>query len=145
MWAYNFIDFLGSCNWYSWSYCQHTNRKSKTVASFVVELFEASNSKGNSSIGGALNFFSRAVPSARAFNRRFYDATCRVKQPHHFIRLNTGIREDLEMCGIDYAHWHQRQTNFQPKYLHRLQRWYSIWNWQTVEGINSWKHSGNIW
>ena len=46
---------------------------------------------------GALNFFSRAVPSARAFNRRFYDATCGVKQPHHFIRINAGIREDLEM------------------------------------------------
>ena len=71
---------------------------------------------------GALNFFSRAVPSARAFNRRFYDATCGVKQTHHFIRLNTGIREDLEMCGLDSEHWHQMQTNFQQKYLHRLQR-----------------------
>ena len=46
---------------------------------------------------GALKFFSRAVPSARAFNRRFYDATCGLTQPHHFIRINTGIREYLEI------------------------------------------------
>lgn len=44
---------------------------------------------------GSLNFFSRAIRSARAFNRRFYDLTVKVRQPHHFIRLTKEVKEDI--------------------------------------------------
>ena len=37
------------------------------------------------SLVGSLNFFSKGVPNARAFNRRFWDATCGIKKPHHHI------------------------------------------------------------
>lgn len=48
------------------------------------------------SIVGLLNFICKAIPSGRAFNRRFYDAMAFVKQPHHFVRLTAGMREDFK-------------------------------------------------
>jgi hypothetical protein len=41
------------------------------------------------SLVGSLNFFSKAVRSARAFNRRFYDLTVKAKKPHHFNYPNS--------------------------------------------------------
>lgn len=49
------------------------------------------------SIVGSLNFFSKGVPNARAFNRRFYDATCGITKPHYHIKLSSGIKEDIMM------------------------------------------------
>lgn len=46
---------------------------------------------------GLLNFCAKAIPGARAFNRRFYDAMIGIKKPHHFIRINGGMREDMRM------------------------------------------------
>ena len=53
--------------------------------------------KNLQSLVGSLNFFSKAVRSARAFNRRFYDLMSRAKKPHHFIKLNTETKEDMRM------------------------------------------------
>ncbi|KAK3108908.1 hypothetical protein FSP39_018419 [Pinctada imbricata] len=49
------------------------------------------------SLVGSLNFFSKAVPNARAFNRRFYDATIGVTKPHHHIKLTNEIKDDMNM------------------------------------------------
>lgn len=46
------------------------------------------------SFTGILAFCSRAIPAARAFNRRFYDAMGSAKLPHHLIRITKGMRED---------------------------------------------------
>ena len=80
---------------------------------------------------GALNFFSSAVPSARAFNRRFYDATCGVNQPHHFIGINTGIREDLEM-------WLTFLRDFNGK------RYFQICSWHHSEVLQLFTDSAGL-
>jgi hypothetical protein len=49
------------------------------------------------SIVGILNFFTKAIPSGRAFNCRLYQAMAHAKRPHHFIRVNNQMREDLNM------------------------------------------------
>lgn len=49
------------------------------------------------SLVGSLNFFGKAIRCARAFNRRFYDLTTHVKRPHHFIKLNLEVKEDIEV------------------------------------------------
>ncbi|PJE78781.1 hypothetical protein CI610_02269 [invertebrate metagenome] len=49
------------------------------------------------SVVGVLNFFSRAIPSARAFNRRFYDAMAGASKPSHHIRLSQGIKDDIRV------------------------------------------------
>lgn len=49
------------------------------------------------SLVGLLNFCSRAIPCARAFNRRFYDAMCNITKPHHHLRLTNSIKEDLRI------------------------------------------------
>ena len=48
------------------------------------------------SLVGSLNFFSKGVPNARAFNRRFYATTCGVKS-HHHVKLNNELK-DIKMC-----------------------------------------------
>ena len=53
--------------------------------------------KGLQSLAGALSFVSRAIPSARAFNRRFFDAMSAARKPHHFIRVSEGMREDIRL------------------------------------------------
>ena len=57
------------------------------------------------SLVGSLNFFSKGVPNARAFNRRFYDAMCGIQKEHHHIKLTNEIKEDLRM-------WLQFLENF---------------------------------
>ncbi|CAC5358968.1 unnamed protein product [Mytilus coruscus] len=49
------------------------------------------------SLVGLLAFCSRAVPSSRAFLRRFYDviASFRVKKPFFSVRITSEIREDV--------------------------------------------------
>lgn len=49
------------------------------------------------SLVGSLNFFGKAIRSARAFNRRFYDLTMKAKKPHHFIKLNAETKADMHM------------------------------------------------
>lgn len=49
------------------------------------------------SLIGLLDFCARAIPCSRAFNRRFYDATCGILKPNHHLRLTHSIKEDLKM------------------------------------------------
>jgi hypothetical protein len=46
------------------------------------------------SIVGLMSFCSRAIPSSRAFLRRFYDLITTVKKPFHRIRLLSEVRSD---------------------------------------------------
>lgn len=49
------------------------------------------------SLTGVLMFFCKAIRAGRAFIRRFYDAMCGVKKLHHYIRVNSGMLEDMKM------------------------------------------------
>lgn len=49
------------------------------------------------SIVGLMSFCARAIPSSRAFLRRFYDLISSVKYPSHKIRLNPEIKEDVNI------------------------------------------------
>ncbi|KAK3103024.1 hypothetical protein FSP39_015834 [Pinctada imbricata] len=55
------------------------------------------NLKDLQSLSGLLSFCSRAIPSARAFNRRFYDAMTGLKKPFHRIRVTLEMKEDVNM------------------------------------------------
>ena len=49
------------------------------------------------SLAGSLSFCCRAIPVARAFIRRFYDAMCGIRKRDHFIRITMQMKEDIEM------------------------------------------------
>jgi hypothetical protein len=49
------------------------------------------------SLVGSLNFCSKAIPSVRAFNRRFCDAMCGINRPSHYIRVSSGIKADIKI------------------------------------------------
>ena len=53
--------------------------------------------KNLQSLVGSLSFFGKAIRSACAFNRRFYDLTMKAKMPHHFIKLNAETKADMHM------------------------------------------------
>ena len=48
------------------------------------------------SITGLMAFCSRAIPSARAFTRRFYVliASVKYKKPYYYIRINSEVKAD---------------------------------------------------
>ncbi|XP_060592655.1 uncharacterized protein LOC132747322 [Ruditapes philippinarum] len=43
---------------------------------------------------GLLNFLAKALPSGRAFIRRFYDRMSKVKKSFHFVRVSKDMRDD---------------------------------------------------
>jgi hypothetical protein len=49
------------------------------------------------SLVGSFNSICSAIPSGRAFNRRFYNAMSQARLPHHFIRVSAGMRYDMEV------------------------------------------------
>jgi len=49
------------------------------------------------SVTGLMSFCAKAIPSARAFLRRFFDLMSNVKKPYHKIRLNSEVKEDIKM------------------------------------------------
>ena len=51
------------------------------------------------SVVGLMAFCSRAIPSSRAFIRRFYDliASVKSKKPYHFVRINKEVKEDVRV------------------------------------------------
>lgn len=63
------------------------------------------------SLVGSLNFCAKAIPSARAFNRRFCDAMCGIKHSSHFIRVTSGMRSDL-CVWLDFIHKYNGSLNF---------------------------------
>lgn len=46
-------------------------------------------------IVGKLNFFGKAIPGSRAFNRRFYNAMINLDKPYYHIRINRSMKEDM--------------------------------------------------
>ena len=49
------------------------------------------------SMCGSLAFCAKALPAGRSFSRRLYMVTTKASKPHHFIRITTGMRNDLLM------------------------------------------------
>ena len=49
------------------------------------------------SICGSLAFCAKALPAGHAVSRRLYMATTKASKPPHFIRITTGMRNDLLM------------------------------------------------
>lgn len=49
------------------------------------------------SLTGLLNFACSVIKPGRAFLRRLIDLTIGVRSPHHLIRLNTEVKEDLKV------------------------------------------------
>lgn len=51
------------------------------------------------SIIGLMSFCARAIPSARAFLRRFYDllASLRVRKPYYLIRVTQEVKQDAQV------------------------------------------------
>lgn len=47
------------------------------------------------SITGLMAFCSKAIPSSRAFIRRFYDLMVGVRKPYHRIKLNKEVKSDI--------------------------------------------------
>jgi hypothetical protein len=44
-----------------------------------------------------LGILLKSLPSARAFNRRFYGAMSGVSKHYHFIRVSRGMKEDIQV------------------------------------------------
>ena len=65
----------------------------------LIDLFKKKKTtlKELQSVVGLLCFCSRAIPSARAFIRRFYDAMSGAKKSHHRIRVNNEMKEDIKV------------------------------------------------
>lgn len=49
------------------------------------------------SLTGSLAFCSKALPAARAFNRRFYGAMSGISKSFHRIRVTKGMKEDIKV------------------------------------------------
>ena len=49
------------------------------------------------SLTGLMAYYSRAIPSSRAFIRRFYDliAAVNIKKPHYMVRINQEVKADV--------------------------------------------------
>lgn len=75
------------------------------------------------SIIGIMAFCARAIPSARAFLRRFYDliAVVKVKKPFYYIRITAATKEDAKVwldflenfngeCYIPDSFWSSNDT-----------------------------------
>ena len=52
------------------------------------------------SLCGSLAFCSKALPAGRAFSRRIYLATSQAKKPHHYVKISTGMRQDLSVWKL---------------------------------------------
>lgn len=53
--------------------------------------------KAMQSLIGSLNFCCRAIVPGRPFCRRLINSICGLTKPHHHLRINKGIKLDLEM------------------------------------------------
>jgi hypothetical protein len=55
--------------------------------------------KNLESVTGLMLLCSKAIPSARAFIRRFYDLIASVnnKKPHYFVRISKEVKQDVQV------------------------------------------------
>ena len=63
------------------------------------------------SLIGVLQFACRVIAPGRTFLRRMIALTCGVKQPYHFVRLNSGFYKDLAMWELFLKHWNGISPN----------------------------------
>lgn len=49
------------------------------------------------SLCGSLNFFAKAIPGSRAFNRRFYNTTIGIRKHYHLIKVTQAVKEDARI------------------------------------------------
>lgn len=49
------------------------------------------------SLCGSLNFFAKAIPGSRAFNRRFYNSTIGIRKLYFLIKVTQAIRDDANV------------------------------------------------
>ena len=72
--------------------------------------------KQSQSIVGLLSFISKAIPTGRAFLRRFYESMSHVKKSYYFIKVSESLKADAMMwlqflskfngdCFFNYADW----------------------------------------
>ena len=57
------------------------------------------------SLIGSLNFACRAITPGRPFCRRLINATCGLTKSYHHLRINSAIREDLNMWLQFFRHF----------------------------------------
>jgi hypothetical protein len=57
------------------------------------------------------------LPAGRAFSRRLYMATTKASKPHHFIRITTGMRNDLLMRKMFLVKINGVSYNLQVKWM----------------------------
>lgn len=67
------------------------------------------------SIVGLMSFCSRAIPSSRAFLRRFYDTISGVKEPYYRIKLNQELKSDIRLW-LQFLEDFNGQCFFPEKY-----------------------------
>lgn len=72
------------------------------------------------SITGLLSYCSRAIPSSRAFIRRFYDllASVKIKKPYFRVKINNEIKADVVM-------WLKFLSEFNGQVFFPDQIWYT--------------------
>ena len=70
------------------------------------------------SLIGLLNFACLVVSPGRAFLRRLIDLTCNVKKSHHFIKLTTEARKDIQA-------WQEFIEDFNGKAIFLQDQWVS--------------------
>ena len=57
------------------------------------------------SLIGILQFACRIIAPGRTFLRRMISLTSGIKQPYHFVRLNTDFYKDLSMWEVFLTNW----------------------------------------
>ena len=57
------------------------------------------------SLIGTLNFACRVVPPGRSSLQRMIDLTRNVQKPHHHIKLNSGVFQDLKLWKDFISNW----------------------------------------
>ena len=67
------------------------------------------------SLIGILQFACRVIAPGRTFLRRMINLTCGIKQPCHFVKLNSGFYKDLSMWETFLKHWNGVSLFLQPE------------------------------
>ena len=67
------------------------------------------------SLIGILQFACRVIAPGRTFLRRMINLTCGIKQPYHFVKLNSGFYKDLSMWETFLKHWNGVSLFLQPE------------------------------
>ena len=67
------------------------------------------------SLIGVLQFACRVIAPGRTFLRRMIALTCGVKQPYHFVRLNSGFYKDFAMWKLFLKHWNGISLFLEPE------------------------------